>query len=801
MSVKFKNNSYFNTVCKNISFNQIVDKSSKNVSFKIGDANFKNFKPNYSSRGLFFRKITTLPSAICTGTFNSIYLIFKLIIIGLPKTIFVNKSYIKVHVFKVIRNLQNTYGRIATFFNDRYGQFHIQESQFHKNCYDLYKPSKIKPFRKTIDPKGTKKGKEKNPTDEIKNPNLFDDLINDNKRNDLDINSNNNKKFEKKEIQNKNKEEETKTSKFEEMKKEKDESENKSSNVKESREDLKQPTKNETNSNSYEFLFNAFNQLFSGEKNVNLQNHKGLQTNLLEYKNLNSETRKELINDCIPDNKNIFTLPHINIPLDEYINTADERILSHITLLDIYSNNSILKFAFMKDSELKELVLRDLLKISNNNKKFIKERVEWIISENKDDEEINEIDFNNIKLIKLSKINNEYIEKNYNLIPPLAFLFFTSNQIRNLKLSNLSLGINTMIFTNPSEIDKRIELYEEEDILNAIYKNVLPEKILSRLTKEQVKKLKLSNLSKEQFEIIFSEKGIHFNDQLFKNFELKDIEEAIIKEMFKPLYLNLLSAEELKGLELSKLSKRTIDYLFDIYIRDKNDKEKFSVFSSKDVNEALTAEKITSQYHLSLLSDEQLKGLELSKLSKTIIEDLFPSYKGDKNDKQRFSFLSVKEVNEALCLEKITTRYHLSLLSEEHLKGLELFKLPPKTIDNLFPQNKNDKEKFSLLSAEEVNIALMSVVITKEYHLSLLSDDHLSALELSKLPSSTIERLFDSNYTRLEIKKEKFSKINVNEIVKALNSNLISKNFILKFASKEQLEALKSGAYNLNITL
>src|SRR5262249_55448581 len=42
-------------------------------------------------------------------------------------------------------NFQESFGWLATLLNDRYGQYHIQESGFHKSCYDCFLTNNIQP--------------------------------------------------------------------------------------------------------------------------------------------------------------------------------------------------------------------------------------------------------------------------------------------------------------------------------------------------------------------------------------------------------------------------------------------------------------------------------------------------------------------------------------------------------------------------------------------------------------------------------------------------------------------------------
>ena len=85
------------------------------------------------------RKITAIPLAIY-GLISTIYHLAKGILF-LPKVFFDQGETLKLHGACVIRDLQETFGRIASIFHDTYGLYHIQEARFHKYLYFLEQDS------------------------------------------------------------------------------------------------------------------------------------------------------------------------------------------------------------------------------------------------------------------------------------------------------------------------------------------------------------------------------------------------------------------------------------------------------------------------------------------------------------------------------------------------------------------------------------------------------------------------------------------------------------------------------------
>lgn len=140
MSVKFEKSAYLAAAKGNETFDskeKISIFSNLNTQFQYGTVTLQKFNQDYKAQGWFGRKIVALPLAL-TGIIKAIYHFAKGIFVGLIKTCTGDKKYIKGHLFYAARDLQETFGWFVTLFNDRIGQYHIQESKFHKSCYDCF---------------------------------------------------------------------------------------------------------------------------------------------------------------------------------------------------------------------------------------------------------------------------------------------------------------------------------------------------------------------------------------------------------------------------------------------------------------------------------------------------------------------------------------------------------------------------------------------------------------------------------------------------------------------------------------
>ncbi|MBS0656421.1 MAG: hypothetical protein JSR46_11640, partial [Verrucomicrobia bacterium] len=135
------------------------------------------------------------------------------------------------------------------------------------------------------------------------------------------------------------------------------------------------------------------------------------------------------------------------------------------------------------------------------------------------------------------------------------------------------------------------------------------------------------------------------------------------------------------------------------------DLKRFASFEPADVQSALISKSILSSYVMKLVSDKQLKALQISKLSRDIIDRLFPLTSDNTIDRKRFANIQAAEVGAAVAAGLIRDIYSLKLLSDEHLKQLPLSKMSKVAINNLFPwasDNTSDRKRFANIQAAEV---------------------------------------------------------------------------------------------------
>lgn len=151
----FKGGFYLEALKENEIFSsdvKIGEQVKNQLLFKYGEVEKQQFNLKYSTGGWLGRKITALPRFVWFGVVPLTYHLALAILIGVPKVCLGDREYLKVQLYNVARDLQETYGYLFCLINDRHGQFHIQESQFQKSCYryfltdDLIKKEKVIPF-------------------------------------------------------------------------------------------------------------------------------------------------------------------------------------------------------------------------------------------------------------------------------------------------------------------------------------------------------------------------------------------------------------------------------------------------------------------------------------------------------------------------------------------------------------------------------------------------------------------------------------------------------------------------------
>ncbi len=107
--------------------------------FQYGSVKYDQFAQSHSLEGRHYRQACALPLALWTGIVLTTYHVAMAIIVGTPKALAGDDRTLLAHYFSVSRNAQEALGYLAILaFQDTYGTYLVQDSHFHKTCYESF---------------------------------------------------------------------------------------------------------------------------------------------------------------------------------------------------------------------------------------------------------------------------------------------------------------------------------------------------------------------------------------------------------------------------------------------------------------------------------------------------------------------------------------------------------------------------------------------------------------------------------------------------------------------------------------
>ena len=131
---------YFNAFIQSSALKNIQSINANaynNPGFTYGSVTYSQFSQFYNPKGWLLRKVTALPQAAWSGIIKTTCHLALAILIGIPSLMLQRRTF-KSNLYCAIRDVQESYGHIVSIFNDRFGSYQIQESQFHKKCYNAF---------------------------------------------------------------------------------------------------------------------------------------------------------------------------------------------------------------------------------------------------------------------------------------------------------------------------------------------------------------------------------------------------------------------------------------------------------------------------------------------------------------------------------------------------------------------------------------------------------------------------------------------------------------------------------------
>lgn len=671
---------YYQTINEDPRFKDIdtiIASAKSKPSFRYGNVNRKEFGKKYIDHFWASRKVIALPLALWSGIVLPIYHFAQVLFKGIPEASSGNKNYAKAKLYYIARDFQEAFGRIASLFNDQYGLFHIQESVFHKSCYDCFinEPTPVKANKK--------------PETEIEPEPKTED-----KKNDKEVKND-------KELVSENEKEKTPPKKGPEIPLPNVDRPIEPPEVPKSKYGVMVDPKAERIS-LYEYRNKPLNEREELCKELGTDIEKYINEHTILLKNLLSAEEEDL-------QKAIFLEDFIIPPHDSRLKFA----IDYETALHQY------KFSNYKDRVNEEKTKEDIRTanilraagqfavveepINTNQARFIK----LLLEKSKKHGENKSVVIlePSSSFQDAGNISAEKIQEHKTTIPPLAFAFFSNKQIKGLKLTDLDNMQCTNLFESlvESEIKERMRLFKDDDLFEAVYEKKVPCKILRFLTNAQKEKVKISRLPTGGMGQLFPDKDNRSEDiKLFAKYPVSEVQEALNRELFLSTQLELISDEQLKDIRLSKLKGGYFTDNLLIFLFPDKDKEKekkrFAILDPQDLAEALKRLS-TSSYILSLFSNNQIKAVRLSTLDRYVamglVRNMFPyGSGGDKEkakQKERFANFDPDDVAEAV-ESGIAAGHPLSLLSHAQLKKVKLSKLSYGDINTwMFPESKDTK--------------------------------------------------------------------------------------------------------------
>ena len=357
-----------------------------------------------------------------------------------------------------------------------------------------------------------------------------------------------------------------------------------------------------------------------------------------------------------------------------------------------------LNYDTLSDEEFQKLTVRDLKSATLSQIRSISERI-GNARESLPDENFN----SNVLECPISdfhKIPGEKISEVIHEIPVSVLALITDKQIEKLNLKKATEEtINGLFYyIDGKEEKRRFALLPFDQVQANLYK--LGAFQLELISDSRLMKLTLKDAPAKTLKMLFGKLNPDENQSRFVHLTPDQIQDYITKHRNENIRrfellsaeqvqecierldndeLSLITENQLKGLYLQDISLPTLHKLFSTFVGEEG-KRRFAPLKEDRVQPIL---KHLDKHELSLISDNQLKELDLRVMSPTGLDMLF-SYTDGEEGKRRFAL--IKEDNDKIqpLLDKLG-RYQLQQISGACLKELDLTNLSREKIDLLFP--------------------------------------------------------------------------------------------------------------------
>lgn len=110
-----------------------LDRNKNEINFKKNEID--NLKIKYEPNKIVYRKLSALPKAFWNGIIKTSFDFIRIIFIGIPLSLH-RSFYLKKYSFTFVRHCQNSFGRIISIFNDKFGMNHVKKSENYLTYYN-----------------------------------------------------------------------------------------------------------------------------------------------------------------------------------------------------------------------------------------------------------------------------------------------------------------------------------------------------------------------------------------------------------------------------------------------------------------------------------------------------------------------------------------------------------------------------------------------------------------------------------------------------------------------------------------
>ena len=140
MEIKFERNAYYKALQSSSVWEseEKFEKEAKNrLTFAFGHVDFTQFSQNYSAEGWGRRKVVALPMMVWSGVVKTTCDLVSGVFYGIFR--WDHGRYAQAYLYCIARDAQEAFGWFVSLFNDQYGLYHIEKSEFQQTAYACYR--------------------------------------------------------------------------------------------------------------------------------------------------------------------------------------------------------------------------------------------------------------------------------------------------------------------------------------------------------------------------------------------------------------------------------------------------------------------------------------------------------------------------------------------------------------------------------------------------------------------------------------------------------------------------------------